>query len=78
MRKPVSWYLKTVTLAVLTGVALGSGAAMADDKPVRGKGQSWFPTKLKPFPGTIFSSRSLSLGHSYRPLNASMPFRMAR
>ncbi|WP_228276096.1 MULTISPECIES: TRAP transporter substrate-binding protein [Neopusillimonas] len=51
MRKPVSWYLRTATLAVVTGLALGSGAAMADDKPVRWKVQSWFPTKL-PHVGT--------------------------
>jgi TRAP-type mannitol/chloroaromatic compound transport system substrate-binding protein len=49
--KSVKLGLKAAVLCVATGLMLGGNVSHANDKPVRWKMQSWFPTKL-PHVGT--------------------------
>src|SRR5690606_25730396 len=51
VKESVRWCVKAAAMAIVIGSTLGGGAAMAEDKPVRWKVQSWFPTKL-PHVGT--------------------------
>lgn len=51
MSASINWKWKTLSGCILAAMMLGSSIAAAEDKPVRWKMQSWFPTKL-PHVGT--------------------------
>lgn len=51
MNKSIDWGLKAAMACMSAALVFGSGVSLANDKPVRWKMQSWFPTKL-PHVGT--------------------------